>query len=90
MSATTKPSTPKKRGAMGGGWVLLSIFTPVAILMLVASQFPSMIDRRIQVKKSQERLAQEAMPPALSTIEVVLPDGNRQQKRREDEGIRVK
>lgn len=67
MSATTNKYKGSAMGVLGRAVNL----APLAILMLVASQFPYMIDRRIQVKKSQERLAQSGHS-TLSTMRLTF------------------
>ncbi|MFP3863223.1 hypothetical protein SHV42_09735 [Pseudomonas capeferrum] len=73
----------KRRTRSQGTWgVALAIFAPVAIILLVASQYPTMIERRVEARKAQAqaRAAQPAPRPAGTTLEIIMPDGKRLQE----------
>ena len=71
----------KRRTRSQGSWgVALAIFAPVAIILLVASQYPTMIERRVEARKAQARAAQPAPRPAGTTLEIIMPDGKRLQE----------
>ena len=71
----------KRRTRSQSTWgVALAIFVPVAIIRLVASQYPTMIERRVEARKAQARAAQPAPRPAGTTLEIIMPDGKRLQE----------
>lgn len=71
----------KRRKRSQSTWgVALAIFAPIAIILLVASQYPTMIERRVEARKAQARAAQPAPRPAGTTLEIIMPDGKRLQE----------
>lgn len=61
------------RGIDGVLKALAMIVTPVAVLVIAASKYPTMIERRIeQNKKSREALA--PVTAKTTTIEIISPD----------------
>lgn len=67
----------KKRRTIGPVGLLVAILVPVATIMLWASKYPNMIERRIEARKVQQRPAQVEARPAGAALEIILPDGKR-------------
>lgn len=56
--------------------VLIVILAPVGLIILIASRYPSMIERRVEARASGQ--AVRPQPPLVeSTLEVIMPDGKR-------------
>lgn len=66
-----------QRRSIGPLGVLMVILVPVVILMLLASRYPSMIERRVEARKVQQRPAQAGAQPAGTALEIIMPDGKR-------------
>ncbi|ATP51236.1 hypothetical protein CR512_18510 [Pseudomonas putida] len=72
-----KKRRTRSQGSLG---VAVAIFAPVGIILAVASQYPTMIERRVEARKAQARVAQPAPRPAGTTLEIIMPDGQRLQE----------
>nr|WP_314482522.1 hypothetical protein [uncultured Pseudomonas sp.] len=67
----------KKRRSSGGAGGILIVLLAVMVLMLLASRYPSMIERRVEARKAEQRSAQPQRRVTETTVEVLLPDGRR-------------
>lgn len=54
-------------------WVLL----PVGVITLIASHYPSMIERRAMANKAHGQAGQLQPKPAGTELEIILPNGQR-------------
>lgn len=67
----------KKRRAQGDSGVILLVFLSVAALLMLASRYPSMIERRVEARKAQQQAVQPERRVTETTVEIMLPDGRR-------------
>ncbi|WP_024645384.1 hypothetical protein [Pseudomonas syringae] len=55
---------------------LILILAPVGLFIFIASRYPSMIERRIEARAS-EQAVRVRPAPVESTLEIIMPDGKR-------------
>lgn len=57
--------------------MILLVFLSVAAFMMLASRYPSMIERRVEARKAQQQAVQPERRVTETTVEIMLPDGRR-------------
>lgn len=67
----------KKRRAQGDAGVILLVFLFVAALMMLASRYPSMIERRFEARKAQQQAVHPERRVTETTVEIMLQDERR-------------
>ncbi|MFA7895016.1 hypothetical protein [Pseudomonas putida] len=67
----------KKRRAQGDAGAIVLVFLFVATICLLASSYPSMIERRVEARKAQQQAVQPQRRVSETTVEILLPDGRR-------------
>lgn len=67
----------KKRRAQGDAGAIVLVFLSVAAICLLASRYPSMIERRVEARKAQQQAVQPERRVSETTVEILLPDGRR-------------
>lgn len=70
-------SRMKRRRAQGDAGAIVWVVLFVAALGLLASRYPSMIERRVEARKAQQQAVQPERRVSETTVEIMLPDGRR-------------